>query len=164
MHADLPGAVEQLLRQNDLSPQHLNLELTERLVMHAAAHVDAVIDTGVAQIAALGVGLCLDDFGTGYASLSYLQRFPATSLKLDRSFVQGMNESKKGVGLIRAIVTIAREFGMRVVAEGIETEAQLEQLRELGCEYGQGYLFARALTAEQAHGFIARGFESAEQS
>lgn len=106
----------------------------------------------------------MDDFGTGYASLSYLQRFPATSLKLDRSFVQGMNESKKGVGLIRAIVTIAREFGMRVVAEGIETEAQLEQLRELGCEYGQGYLFARALTAEQAHGFIARGFESAEQS
>jgi len=151
MRGDLVREVERALQQSGLGAEQLNLELTERLVMHPTALADAL----VAQLAALGVGLCLDDFGTGYASLSYLQRFPATSLKIDRSFVGKMN-TQKGVSLIRGVATIAREFGMRVVAEGMETEAQLERLQALGCEYGQGYFFAKPLSAEQAHDFIAQ--------
>lgn len=148
---DLTYEVERALRQSDLDAQQLNLELTERLVMRPAA----LVNEAVAQLKALGVGLCLDDFGTGYASLSYLQRFPATSLKIDRSFVEAMGDTK-GTGLVRGVTTLAREFGMRVVAEGIETPTQLEQLQALGCEYGQGYLFGKPLSAEGTRAFIAQ--------
>lgn len=152
MHEGLTKEIERALRRNGLSPHHLNLEITESLLMHPVASVDAV----VRQLAALGVGLCLDDFGTGYASLSYLQRFPATGLKVDRSFVQGMARGEASANLVEAIVSMAKKLGMRVVAEGVETEAQLAQLRELGCELGQGYLFATPLTAKQARALIAR--------
>lgn len=151
MRSDLVREVERTLQRSGLEASQLNLELTERLVVHPTALADAV----VAQLTALGVGLCLDDFGTGYASLSYLQRFPATSLKIDRSFV-GEMDTQKGISLIRGVATIAREFGMRVVAEGVESEAQLGALQALGCEYGQGYFFGKPLSAEGAHDFIAQ--------
>jgi len=151
LHEDLAREVERALLQSDLSPKYLNLEITEGLLMHPAAAVDKV----VGRLAALGLGLCLDDYGTGYASLSYLRRFPATGLKLDRSFVQDMGESNKSATLVEGVAMMAQKLGLRVVAEGVETEVQLERLRELRCEYGQGYLFARPLTAEEAHTFIA---------
>ena len=176
MRSDLRSVVERTLAQTGLGAQHLNLEITERLAMRPVA----LVDTAVAQLEALGVGLCLDDFGTGYASLSYLQRFPATSLKLDRSFVAGIGEGNKDSNkdsnqgsnkdgdkarsLVRGVALIAREFGIRVVAEGIETEAQLLELRALGCEYGQGYLFGQPASAEETHALLVRTLASGIRS
>ena len=147
----LPEAVARALAENDLAARQLNLEITESLLMQPETSVDTV----VAELSALGVGLCLDDFGTGYASLTYLQRFPASGLKIDRSFVQEVGVSDKSAVLVGGVAGMARELGMRVVAEGIETREQAERLRGLGCEYGQGYLFARPLDAAEAGAFLA---------
>ena len=158
MYEGLARAVEGALLQNDLNPRNLNLEITESLLMHPAASVDAVVE----QLLALGVGLCLDDFGTGYASLAYLQRFPAHILKIDRSFVQGVEASEKGANLVEAVAAMAQKLGLRVVAEGIETEEQLTRLKASGCEYGQGYHFARPLTAEQAAALLGETLSAAD--
>ena len=147
----LPEAVARALAENDLAARQLNLEITESLLMQPETSVDTV----VAELSALGVGLCLDDFGTGYASLTYLQRFPASGLKIDRSFVQEVGVSDKSAVLVGGVAGMARELGMRVVAEGIETREQAERLRGLGCGYGQGYLFARPLDAAEAGAFLA---------
>ncbi|CAA9324362.1 MAG: diguanylate cyclase/phosphodiesterase (GGDEF & EAL domains) with PAS/PAC sensor(s) [uncultured Chloroflexia bacterium] len=146
MHEGLVQEVEGALLQHGLSPRNLNLEITESLLMHPIASVDVVVE----QLLALGVGLCLDDFGTGYSSLGYLRRFPARVLKIDRGFVQDIDVDEKGAHLVEAVVMMAHKLDMRAVAEGVETEVQLARLRELGCEYGQGYLFAKPLTTEQA--------------
>ena len=150
-----PGLIEEVgraLLKNNLSPRHLNLELTESLLMQPTAPVAAVVE----QLAALGVGLCLDDFGTGYASLSYLQRFPAHVLKIDRSFVRDLGKHDKGTSLVGAVSTMAQTLGLHIVAEGVETAVQLEHLKELGCKYAQGYLFAAPLTAAQAGAFLKK--------
>lgn len=146
----LVGEVEWALRQHGLQPEQLNLEITEGVLMHPAALVDAT----VAQLSGLGVGLCLDDFGTGYASLAYLQRFPAGGLKVDRVFIQGIGEGEKSAVVVEGVATMAQKLGMRVVAEGVETEAQRERALSLGCRYGQGYLFAPPLSAEQTRAFL----------
>jgi EAL domain-containing protein (putative c-di-GMP-specific phosphodiesterase class I) len=91
---------------------------------------------------ALGVQLVLDDFGTGYSSLSYLERFPIDALKIDRSFVAGL-DSGGSAAIVTAIISMAHSLGMRVTGEGVETEDQVEQLRRLGCEYAQGFFFGR---------------------
>ena len=145
-------AVAQALADNGLAARQLNLEITESLLMQPETSVDTV----VAELRALGVGLCLDDFGTGYASLAYLQRFPASGLKIDRSFVQEVGVNDKSAVLVGGVASMARELGMRVVAEGVETPAQAERLRGLGCEYAQGYLFAQPLDADEAGAFLGR--------
>jgi len=96
----------------------------------------------------LGVSLLMDDFGTGYSSLSYLHSFPFDVLKIDRSFVSRMNEGEQPLQIVRTIIELARVMGMDVVAEGIETVEQYRLLREMGCRYGQGFLFARPMSAE----------------
>ena len=151
LHPGLTGAVERALLENGLEPRHLNLELTESLLLQPAASVDAV----VGALAALGVGLHLDDFGTGYASLASLRRFPAGTLKIDRSFVGDMSRSERDASLVEGIVALARRLGLRVVAEGVETGAQLGRLKDMGCEYAQGYLFAEPMTAEQVEALLA---------
>jgi EAL domain-containing protein (putative c-di-GMP-specific phosphodiesterase class I) len=102
----------------------------------------------------LGVSLAIDDFGTGYSSLAYLSSLPIDSLKIDRSFVHGMRMGSKDAEIVRAIVSLGATLGKSVVAEGIETVSQLAQLRELGCEHGQGFHLSRPLTAEQAEALL----------
>ena len=99
----------------------------------------------------------MDDFGTGYSSLSYLHRFPFDTLKIDRSFIKDMSQSSDKLRLTQTIIHLANDFGMEVIAEGIETKEQWEQLQQLGCPYGQGYYFAQPLTAEEVEKIILEG-------
>ena len=101
------------------------------------------------ELSQMNVLLHIDDFGAGHSSLSYLTRFRVSTLKIDGSFVTHMESGGESVEIVRMIISLAHNLGMRVIAEGVETEGQLEQLRRLGCEYGQGYLFSRPMGAEQ---------------
>ena len=143
---DLVEYVEHVLRDTGLEANSLKLEITESLLME---HTTSIM-TMLRRLHALRVQLSLDDFGTGYSSLSYLHRFPLQILKIDRSFVGGMNADSKNAEIVRAIVALARNLGMEVVAEGVETAAQLTALRALQCHYGQGYWFAKPLEAQAA--------------
>lgn len=137
------------LLANGLEPRQLTLEITESTLMHRLDSALAVM----AQLRELGVGLSVDDFGTGYSSLAYLSTLPITSLKIDRSFVQRLQAGaadSKDTEVVRAVITLGQALGKSVIAEGIETPEQLAQLRNLGCEFGQGYLLARPLTPEMA--------------
>ncbi|HEX8097891.1 MAG TPA: EAL domain-containing protein, partial [Pyrinomonadaceae bacterium] len=148
--ADLIDQVRRVLDQTQLDPQSLKLEITESVVMENAETATTMLN----QLRALGVQISIDDFGTGYSSLSYLHRFPVNNLKVDRSFVNRMSLGDENLEIVRTIVTLASNLGMEVVAEGIETEEQLAHLRALKCEYGQGYLFSRPLSAAAASEFI----------
>jgi diguanylate cyclase (GGDEF)-like protein/PAS domain S-box-containing protein len=144
--ADLIDQIASALRESGLKAGNLKLEITESMVME---NFDTAIDM-LTQLRILGVGLSIDDFGTGYSSLSYLHRFPIDTLKIDRSFVTQMTDNSENAEIVRTIVTLARSLDMAVVAEGVETADQLRQLGELGCDYGQGYLFSRPVGAGQA--------------
>ncbi len=102
------------------------------------------------HLKALGVKVCMDDFGTGYCSLSHLNRFPISTLKIDRSFISRMNARDENVEIVRTIISLAHNLNMEVIAEGVETEEQLRYLRALRCEYAQGYHFSRPVDAESA--------------
>jgi diguanylate cyclase (GGDEF)-like protein/PAS domain S-box-containing protein len=137
--ADLASQIGQLLQESGMDPRCVDLEITETIAM-----ADAERSAGVlAQLKALGVGLDIDDFGTGYSSLSRLQRFPVDALKIDRAFVSHMDSDKETYEIVRIIVMLAHNLGLRVVAEGVETQAQLDLLRQVGCERAQGYLFSK---------------------
>ncbi len=140
----LADHVEALLVQSGISSRQLGLEMTESSIipnMRIALEV-------LGSLRRLGVSLLMDDFGTGYSSLSYLHSFPFDVLKIDRSFVGRMTEGDQPLQIVRTIIELARVLGMDVVAEGIETREQYRLLREMGCRYGQGYLFARPMSAE----------------
>jgi EAL domain-containing protein (putative c-di-GMP-specific phosphodiesterase class I) len=109
----------------------------------------------LSELRALGVELSMDDFGTGYSSLSYLHRFPLNTLKIDRSFVMRMTDNTENGEIVRTIITLARSLEMDVVAEGIETLGQLEQLKTLNCDFGQGFLFSRPVDIEGATHLLA---------
>ena len=135
---DLLDRIKEALDNSKLNPHCLKLEITESVVMENAEAAVLMFK----QLRALGVQLSIDDFGTGYSSLSYLHRFPLNYLKIDRSFVMRLTTDNDNA-IVRTISTLARNLGMEVIAEGIETEEQHQQLKILGCEYGQGYLFSR---------------------
>ncbi|MEP7381037.1 MAG: EAL domain-containing protein [Gemmatimonadota bacterium] len=143
--ASLLDDVRSALEAADILPAQLLLEITESVLMRDSADAERVLQS----LKALGVTLALDDFGTGFSSLSYLQRFPIAVLKIDRSFVEPMADATYDPRLVRAIIVLGQSLGMRIVAEGIETTAQLEALRSLGCEMGQGYLFARPMSSDE---------------
>ena len=142
---DLASYIARVLEESDLQPSRLHLEITESVLMNNA---QSTITT-LKDLKTIGLDLSVDDFGTGYSSLSYLRRFPVSALKIDRSFVNGLGTSSEDTAIVRAIITLAQTLGLKVVAEGVETRAQLDQLRELGCEYAQGFLFARPMTWTQ---------------
>jgi diguanylate cyclase (GGDEF)-like protein/PAS domain S-box-containing protein len=148
--ADLAGEVQALLRRHGLPAQALTLEITETTLMN---RLDAALQT-MGRLRTLGVGFSIDDFGTGYSSLSYLSTLPIDSLKIDRSFVMGLHDAPQNVEIVRAVLHLARSLGRRVVAEGLETAAQLATLRQLGVGYGQGYLLSRPLPADQAQALL----------
>jgi diguanylate cyclase (GGDEF)-like protein len=140
-HPELVGQINDILRETYLYPGSLRLEITESAVMDNAERAILMLK----EIRELGVKLSIDDFGTGYSGLSYLHRFPIDTLKIDRSFVSSMEEGSENGEIVRTVIALAKALNLSVVAEGIESIHQLHQLRILGCEYGQGYLFSRPL-------------------
>jgi diguanylate cyclase (GGDEF)-like protein len=147
---DLVEQIKTILVETEINPSCLKLELTESAVMDNAESVIAMMR----QIRDLGIQLSIDDFGTGYSSLSYLHRFPINTLKVDRSFVNTMEDGSENGEIVRTVIALAKTLRLSVVAEGIETIHQLHQLRILGCEYGQGYLFSRPVRVEEAERLI----------
>lgn len=133
-----------VLDRHGLPPQALELEVTENIVLDD----DAVLDS-LQRLHEYGVGIAFDDFGTGYASISLLRRYPLSRIKIDRSFVQGMVQSERDASLVRALLDMARSFDLRTIAEGVETTAQRDCLRQLGCDEGQGYLFGVPMPARK---------------
>ncbi len=143
---DLPQLVDTVLKETGLPPHMLELEVTESLALHSVATTLAILH----DCKSLGVKLAMDDFGTGYSSLSYLKRYPLDALKIDQAFVRNIPQDQGDMAITRAIVAMAHSFGMSVIAEGVETIAQLEFLRALGCEDVQGYLFSKPVPSDQA--------------
>ena len=144
-HEGLVEDVSSALKASHLDPSCLVLEITESLLVHDAESVIA----RMLELKQLGVAFAVDDFGTGYSSLSYLKRFPIDILKVDKSFVDDVGDSDRALALAEAIVQLARSLNLDTVAEGIEKSRQAEGLRALGCGYGQGFLFARPVGADE---------------
>jgi PAS domain S-box-containing protein len=137
--ADLASQIGQVLRENGMDPRCIDLEITETIAM---ADAQKSVDV-LSELKALGVGLDIDDFGTGYSSLSRLQAFRVDTLKIDRVFVSRMDGDSETLEIVRLIIMLAHHLGLKVVAEGVETRAQLDLLKDLGCERAQGYLFSK---------------------
>jgi diguanylate cyclase (GGDEF)-like protein len=149
LQPDLVREVSRVLAETGLPPARLKLEVTESVVLENSQGVAAILN----DLRALGVQLGLDDFGMGYSALSYLQRFPFQTLKIDRSFVSSMQEGGNAE-IIRAIVSLASGLEMDVTAEGVETAEQVVRLKDLACEFGQGFFFHKPLAREDAHAVL----------
>jgi diguanylate cyclase (GGDEF)-like protein/PAS domain S-box-containing protein len=149
--ADLADHVARTVAGCAVDPARVWLEITETVILENAEHVR----TTLRRLKELGVQLCMDDFGTGYSSLGYLHRMELDELKIDRSFVSRMEHDPRSAQLVHAIVALAHNLGVRVVAEGVETRAQLDSLRELRCDYAQGFLFAPGLPPDAADALLA---------
>jgi diguanylate cyclase (GGDEF)-like protein/PAS domain S-box-containing protein len=148
----LPRSIQAAIRHAALAPESVWLEITESTLMQDPERMQGIIS----EVCATGAGLHLDDFGTGYSSLAALHRFPVQTLKIDQSFVASITGVEDGSDtIVRSMVALAHSLGLDVIAEGIETPAQLRRLRALGCEYGQGFLFSRPLTAEDIPSLFA---------
>ncbi len=139
LHFNLIKQVEDALRSSRLHPSALEFEITETIAMHNAEESVGVMR----QLKSMGVGLSLDDFGTGYSSLSYLKRFPIDILKIDKSFVRDIPEDANDLAIVSAIIAMAHALGLKIIAEGVETDAQWHFLRDCGTQYAQGYYFGR---------------------
>jgi diguanylate cyclase (GGDEF)-like protein len=143
-----------------IDPGSLTLEITESVLMqHTASTIDKL-----AQLRADGIRLAIDDFGTGYSSLSYLDRFPVDVLKIDRSFVDGFGGGREGPVLVRAIIELGQALRLEVIAEGIERADQVHPLNDLGCRYGQGYLFARPMDAAALGGLLGQAPQTGDET
>ena len=154
------GHVREALEDSGLDPARLTLEITETALVHNCE----TMRERLFQLKELGVSLAIDDFGTGYSSLSYIQQFPVDVLKIDRSFVEGLGRSTgTDTALARTIIALGASLQLRTIAEGIEVEAQRVILRELGCEYGQGYLYARPMVAADVRPWLADALDLPRQ-
>lgn len=143
---DLLEQIQQILQETELLPHHLKLEITESTIME---NPEKAIST-LQNLKALGVQISIDDFGTGYSSLAYLHQFPIDTLKIDRCFISRVDKDFDQLELVKTIVHLAWNLGMEVIAEGIETKQQVEHLKMLGCDFGQGYLFSKPIDSEAA--------------
>jgi EAL domain-containing protein (putative c-di-GMP-specific phosphodiesterase class I) len=153
LQLDLAAAIKRLLSDVGLAPRTLKLEITESAIMDDPDSASTML----AELRALGVQVCIDDFGTGYSSLNYLHRFAVDTLKIDRSFVQQMDDAEENMQIVQSIVGLAHNLSIDVIAEGVETEAQRSRLAALSCEYGQGYYFSRPVDSAAARELLAAG-------
>ena len=156
----LSGAIADILEETGLDGRHLQVEITERILITNPDAIAEMFD----ELDAMDVRVCIDDFGTGYSSLSYLRKFRADSLKIDREFVKGVDRSEEDQEIVRAVLRLADNFGLEVVAEGIETKRQLERLAELGIEYGQGFLWAKPRSVGEIEQMLRDADDSSELS
>jgi EAL domain-containing protein (putative c-di-GMP-specific phosphodiesterase class I) len=140
-----PNMVREALQTYSLDPSCLEIELTEATLMSNAERSVAMLE----QLSRLGVLVAIDDFGTGYSSMTYLQRFPIDKLKIDRSFIRDLDSNPDDASIVRAIISLAHGLRLKVVAEGVESEAQLDILRRMGCDQYQGFLRSPAVPATQ---------------
>ena len=148
--------VRDVLQRTALAPHHLTLEITETTLMSNLAQA---LDS-LQALRKMGVKFSIDDFGTGYSSLAYLSTLPIDSLKIDRSFVMGLSDRPENVEIVRAVLTLGRSLGKKVIAEGIETVQQLATLKEIGVPVGQGYLLARPMRPDQLQGLLQTGLHA----
>ena len=149
---DFVRTMKKIIDTHGIDPKNLELEITESMVM---ADVDNAIDI-MKQLRNLGLKLAIDDFGTGYSSLSYLKRFPINTLKIDQSFVRDLTIDSKDAAMVKAIISMAKDLGLDVVAEGVETKEQSDFLRMNGCQYVQGFYFSKPLNVEEFEAYIEK--------
>jgi EAL domain-containing protein (putative c-di-GMP-specific phosphodiesterase class I) len=149
---DVVGKVRDALAQSGLAPKRLWIEVTETAMF---ADVPSAAET-LGEVASLGVHISLDDFGTGYSSMAYLRDFPVHALKIDRSFVAGLGTSADDAAIVATLISLAATLNLAVIAEGVETPRHLSELRRLGCEYGQGYLWSKAVPNDEFVEVVAR--------
>jgi EAL domain-containing protein (putative c-di-GMP-specific phosphodiesterase class I) len=150
LDADLVDDIARALRLSGVDPSKLVLEITETSVMSDAEYAMRVLQ----RLSAMGVKLAIDDFGTGYSSLAYLKRLPVDEVKIDKSFVLNMQKDDNDAVIVRSIIDLARNLGLRVVAEGVETTSTWDTLRDMGCDTGQGYVISRPLPADQLEAWL----------
>lgn len=150
--SDLVETIKQILNETGLNPSSLKLEITESAIMN---NPEAVVNV-FSQLKDLGIDIQMDDFGTGYSSLSYLYIFPLDALKIDRSFVWAMCNNESTMEIVKTIISMAHNMKMEVIAEGVETVEQLEELRKLKCDYYQGYWFSKPLAAGEAETLLKK--------
>jgi EAL domain-containing protein (putative c-di-GMP-specific phosphodiesterase class I) len=146
----LVATVEQILQETKLEPQWLELEVTETTLLQDIQFARVAL----LKLAKMGVHISMDDFGTGYSSLGYLKQLPFDTLKIDQCFVRDLHNKPEDRAIISAAITLGQGFNLRVIAEGVETQQQLELLRSLNCQEMQGYWFSRPLSAEDAAQFL----------
>ena len=147
---DFIEQLDRIIADTGIDIKHLKLEITETLLMNNTQIADRVFD----RLKARQIKLAIDDFGTGYSSLSYLDRFPVDTLKIDRSFVSRLDEKNQASTIVKATLDLAHNLGFNVVAEGVETVPQIQQLQEWGCEFAQGYYYAKPLDKDSAWEFL----------
>lgn len=151
LHHNLVKVIEELTGNGGLRPGTLEFEITESVAMHNAEDSIGVMR----QLKQSGVDLALDDFGTGYSSLAYLKRFPIDKLKIDKTFVRDIPDDANDLAIVSAIIAMAHALGLKVQAEGVETQAQADFLRDCGCEFAQGYLYGRPMPAEDFEALLS---------
>ncbi|CAN5225008.1 hypothetical protein BH24ACT19_BH24ACT19_03080 [soil metagenome] len=152
---DLVEAVSEVLNETGLEPRDLALELTEG----AFISEDSSISNTLRRLRELGIKLVIDDFGIGYSSLSYLRRLPVDFLKIDRSFIEKLGREHEETTIVRVILQVSHALGIKVTAEGVETEDQLSRLREMRCDLAQGHYFARPMPAREVAAYLTKGFD-----
>ena len=157
-HTNLVQQVKDGLVQSGINSRLITLEVTESMMMRDEQTARVIM----LQLKDLGLRLSIDDFGTGYSSLSQLHHFPMDALKIDRSFISRMEQSDNDRAIVKTIIALGQEMGMEIVAEGIEAPTQLDYLNQLGCQYGQGYLFSEPLSAEDATDWLTRQYSSTD--
>ena len=142
--------IRDLIESNGIAPELLEIEITESILMDSADKSLQCMN----ELRDMGVKLAIDDFGTGYSSLSYLNRIPANLLKIDKSFIDRINANESSKQYVAAMISIGHIMGLDVISEGVEEEEQLEALRSIGCDYVQGYIWGRPMSADDAEKLV----------